>query len=172
MKGDNYPIKIAAVRMLDEGRSANSVCKELHVGPNSLRLWYHQYKQSGELGLLPVKHSYQLPYEEKLRIVEDIVDNDIPLTVASVKHEVAYETLRAWFNSYKSFGPEGIRRKNEFAMSRKKRIYTEEELDELEQLRRRNEWLETENALLKKVKALVEEREARLRGTGQKPSKD
>ena len=51
-------------------------------------------------------------------------------------------------------------------------FYTDEELDELEQLRRRNEWLETENALLKKVRALVEEKEARLRATGQKPSKN
>ena len=57
-------------------------------------------------------------------------------------------------------------------MSKKKRIYTEDELDELEQLRRRNEWLEAENALLKKVRALVEEKEARLRATGQKPSKN
>ena len=45
-------------------------------------------------------------------------------------------------------------------------------MDELEKLRKRNEYLEAENALLKKVKALVEEREARLRAIGQKPSKD
>ena len=57
-------------------------------------------------------------------------------------------------------------------MAKKKKVYTEEELDELEMLRRRNEYLEAENALLKKVKALVEEREARLRATGRKPSKD
>ena len=46
------------------------------------------------------------------------------------------------------------------------------DLAELERLRKRNEYLEAENALLKKVKALVEEREARLRAIGQKPSKD
>lgn len=57
-------------------------------------------------------------------------------------------------------------------MAKKKKVYTEEELDELEMLRRRNEYLEAENALLKKVKALVEEREARLRATGRKPSRD
>ena len=55
---------------------------------------------------------------------------------------------------------------------KKKRQLTETELDELEMLRKRNEYLEAENALLKKVKALVEEREARLRAIGQKPSKD
>ena len=43
---------------------------------------------------------------------------------------------------------------------------------ELEKLRARNEWLEAENALLKKVKALVEKEDARLRKLGRKPSKD
>ena len=57
-------------------------------------------------------------------------------------------------------------------MARKKRQTSKEYLDELEELRRRNEYLEAENALLKKVKALVEEREARLREIGRKPSKN
>ncbi len=43
---------------------------------------------------------------------------------------------------------------------------------ELEQLRERVAYLEAENALLKKVKALVEEEDARLRKLGQKPSKN
>lgn len=171
MKESKYPIKVAAVRMLDEGRSVSSICKELHIGPNSLRLWYQQYKQGGEHNLLPKRHSFQLSYEEKLKIVQDIVDNSIPLTSASIKYIIAHETLRSWLISFKSFGPEGLHRKNESRMP-KKRNYTDEELDELEQLRRRNEWLEAENALLKKVRALVEEKEARLRATGQKPSKN
>ena len=45
-------------------------------------------------------------------------------------------------------------------------------LTELESLRRENQELKTEIALLKKVRALVEERNARLRGIGQRPSKD
>ena len=49
---------------------------------------------------------------------------------------------------------------------KKKRQLTETELDELEMLRKRNEYLEAENALLKKVKALVEERIAREQGNG------
>ena len=171
MKESKYPIKVAAVRMLDEGRSVGSICKELHIGPKSLRLWYQQYKQGGEHNLLPKRHSFQLSYEEKLKIVQDIVDNSIPLTSASIKYIISHETLRSWLISFKSLGPEGLHRKNESRMS-KKRNYTDEELDELEQLRRRNEWLEAENALLKKVRALVEEKEARLRATGQKPSKN
>ena len=42
----------------------------------------------------------------------------------------------------------------------------------IKELRERVKDLEAENALLKKVKALVEKREAQLRGTGSKPSKN
>ncbi len=43
---------------------------------------------------------------------------------------------------------------------------------ELEILRYENERLRAENLLLKKVKALVEEREAQIRRIGRKPSKN
>jgi hypothetical protein len=45
-------------------------------------------------------------------------------------------------------------------------------LTELERLRKEVQELKTENALLKKVRALVEERNARLRAIGQGPSKN
>lgn len=45
-------------------------------------------------------------------------------------------------------------------------------LTELERLQKENQELKTEIALLKKVRALVEERESRLRGIGCRPSKD
>ena len=57
-------------------------------------------------------------------------------------------------------------------MARKKREYTPEELDELAELRRRNEWLEAENAMLKKAKALVEAKMAQQLANGQESSKN
>jgi transposase len=53
-----------------------------------------------------------------------------------------------------------------------KRLPKEEYEKENERLRKENERLRLENLLLKKVKALVEEREARNRAIGRKPSKD
>ena len=73
---------------------------------------------------------------------------------------------------YQEYGVAGLQRRNSAKSMRKKRQRTEAEMDELEILRKRNEYLEAENALLKKVKALVEEREARLREIGRKPSRD
>ena len=49
---------------------------------------------------------------------------------------------------------------------------TVEQMTELERLQKENQELKTELALLKKVRALVEERNARLYEIGHKPSKD
>ena len=169
MKESKYPIKVIAVRLLKEGRSMNSICKEFNVSPNSLRVWYQLYIQGGELNLLSIRRR---SFDEKCVIVEDIVKNNLSLKSASAKYGLRPDTLKSWVEAYKLKGSEGLQRKNAHGMPKKKRMYTEEELDELEKLRRRNEWLEAENALLKKVRALVEEKETRLRATGQKPSKN
>jgi len=49
---------------------------------------------------------------------------------------------------------------------------TVEQMSDLERLQKENQELKTELALLKKVKALVEERNARLYEIGHRPSKD
>ena len=169
MKESKYPIKVAAVHLLEEGRSASSICKELNVSLNSLRVWHQLYKQGGEHSLLAVRRR---TFDEKCVIVEDIVENKLPLMSASAKYGLRADTLKSWVDAYNLHGSKGLQRKNSHSMSKKRYKYTTDELDELEQLRRRNEWLEAENALLKKVRALVEEKEARLRATGQKPSKN
>lgn len=65
-----------------------------------------------------------------------------------------------------------VRMRHSRAWQEKKREYTPEELDELAELRRRNEWLEAENAMLKKAKALVEAKRAQQRANGQESSKN
>ena len=110
--------------------------------------------------------------EEKMTIIKDIIDNNLSLLSASIKYLIPQHTLIRWLKAYQSEGEQGLVRKNASGTMAKKKAYTAEQLDELERLRRRNEYLEAENALLKKVKALVEEREARQRAIGRKPSKD
>jgi len=172
MKNDKYPIKVAAVKRLESGESANRICKELHIGPNSLSLWYSQYQAGGELSLLHKAYKRQCNVEEKMAIIKDILNNNLSLQDAAIKYSTPKETFRNWLKAYRVNGEKGLVRKNASGTMTKKKAYTAEQLDELEMLRRRNEYLEAENALLKKVKALVEEREARLRAIGRKPSKD
>ena len=150
----------------------NTIRTTLHVDHRSVQLWYAQYKANGLNSLYKARDSRQKSTEEKIDLVEDIINNGLSLDEAVSKYLIRKDYLRRWITSYEAKGPEGLRRKNEGKHMKKKRVYTDEEIDELERLRLRNEWLEAENALLKKVKALVEAREARQREIGQKPSKN
>jgi transposase-like protein len=171
-KNENYPKYVQAMHMLDEGCSLNYIVTHLRVDPWTIKLARVRYEKGGELALLRPSHQTQLSLERKLEIVREVDEKRLSLSEAALKYLIAPYTLRCWMKAYHESGEAGLARKGSLNGMKRKRRRTEEELDELELLRKRNEYLEAENALLKKVKALVEEREARLRAIGQKPSKD
>ena len=168
-KNENYPKYVQAMHMLDEGKSVKSVCRSLHTSPRTLKLVRQKYLKGGELAMLRPSYQPHLDPERKMAILREIEEKCVTLSEASLKYDLPPQTIRRWRKAYEQAGAAGLSRP---IRMKKKRQRTEAELDELEMLRRRNEYLEAENALLKKVKALVEEREARLRAIGQKPSKD
>ena len=170
-KNEHYPKYVQAMHLMDAGYSPNYIEKALHMSRYTIKVMRSRYLRGGELALLDPQHRPNLDKAAKLRIVLDIEKNALPLSVAAQRYECQPGTLRRWLHAYRKSGEAGLERKPKNTM-RKKRQRTQAEQDELEMLRERVEYLEIENALLKKVKALVEEREARLRTTGRKPSKD
>ena len=171
-KNENYLKYVQAMHLMDEGKSITYIEKNLKMGRNTIKLARKRYLSGGEVALLEPEYSPHHDISDKIKIVLDIEKNELPLSVAGLQYEIPPCTLRSWMKLYKEYGETGLYRRNSTKEMRKKRQRTEAELDELEMLRKRNEYLEAENALLKKVKALVEEREARLREIGRKPSKD
>ena len=171
-KNENYPKLVQAMHMLDDGHSVNYIQKQLRVDRKTLLLARRRYLSGGELALLLPKYQPQLSMERKLEIVREVDQKQLSLSEVALKHLIPRYSLERWMKAYHQFGESGLARKSTSNGMKKKRQRTEAEMDELEMLRKRNEYLEAENALLKKVKALVEEREARLRAIGQKPSKD
>ena len=167
----SYSLKIQAVLMRESGKSINSICRELGIRYTSLILWLSLYKSGGEAALSDAVPVPQKSVEEKISIVEDILNNNLSLNGAVVKYTLCRTCLKTWIKAYKAYGPSGLERKRK-PMSKKKREYTPEEVDELTELRRRNEWLEAENAMLKKAKALVEAKRAQQRANGQESSKN
>jgi transposase len=168
-RNENYPKYVQAMGMLDEGKSASYVCRVLHMDRHTLRLVRQKYLQGGELALLRPDYQPHLEPERKIEIIREITEKGVSLSEASLKYDILPQTIRRWRKAYEQRGGAGLSRQRSM---KKRRQRTEAEMDEIEMLRKRNEYLEAENALLKKVKALVEEREARLRAIGQKPSKD
>ena len=109
-------------------------------------------------------------------VLRDIENNCLTLSEAAIKYDVSDGQIQAWKRKVRESGYDALyetkrRGRPPKNMGRPKKKKPEE-MTELERLRYENECLRAENALLKKVRALVEEREARLRGIGQKPSKN
>ena len=106
-----------------------------------------------------------------------VEENDLTLVDAALKYNVSTSRIGVWLRIARTQGlnalsitkPRGRPLKNAMGRPKKKKP---EEMTELERLRYENECLRAENALLKKVKALVEAREARLKEIGRKPSKN
>ena len=104
-------------------------------------------------------------------VIRDIEENCLPLFEAAVKYDVSVSQIKVWRRKVREKGhsalyeekPRG--RPPKYTTMGRPRKKKPEEMTELERLR-------AENALLKKVRALVEEREARLREIGRKPSKN
>ena len=167
----NYALKIQAVLMRRSGKGIRTICRELGISYTSLILWLSLYETGGEKALSNDVPVPQKSVEEKIAIVEDILNNNLSLNGAVVKYTLCRTCLKTWIKAYKSYGPSGLERKHK-PMSKKKREYTPDELGELAELRRRNEWLEAENAMLKKAKALVEAKRAQQRANGQESSKN
>ena len=164
------------MHMLENGFSVNYI--ETHFGINHKLLGYlwARYQAEGSSGLLK-KQNVKADYAFKLQVLRDIKENHLTLVEASLKYDVCSSRISAWkriarvhgYNALAIIRPRGRLPKNDMGRPRKKKP---EEMTELELLQLRVKELEAENALLKKVKALVEEREARLREIGRKPSKN
>ena len=168
--------KLAVIRLVDQGQTARSVSRKLHLNRNKLYEWLAAYKEHGIQGLISKeKRKKRLTYEKKCKIIHEYQESELTLYQLSGKYGVSSTVLSNWARLVENGGFEALtpkKRGPKTGMARMKRHPKEECEKENERLRKENERLRLENLLLKKVKALVEEREAQNRAIGRKPSKN
>ena len=159
--------------MLEEGYSISYIQSSYGINRERLKKLWFLYQKEGTKVLH--RQAYTRSNSEfRRKVVLDIENNGISLGQASIKYGVSTQQLSVWLRTYRQKGIEVLsttkKRGRPRGMGRAKKEQKHE--TELERLRREVQELKTENALLKKVKALVEEREARLRAIGRGQSKN
>jgi len=175
-KKHGYVERLKYMHMLENGLSMTYIEKQFGINRQILGYLWGRYQSEGPSGLQK-KRNIKADYAFKLQVLRDIEENHITLVAASIKYNMSASQIRVWRKIARTYGYEALSitrsrdrpPKNDMGRPRKKKP---EEMTELELLQLRVKELEAENALLKKVKALVEEREARLREIGRKPSKN
>ena len=159
--------------MIEDGISINSIHIEYGIDHDLLATLWAKYQKGGPSAIQKGANC-KADSSLKKKIVLDIEYNHITLCAASLKYGPSTAIIRAWLSIYRKKGLEGLdivkRRGRPPHMGRPKK--NSKPLTELERLQRENQELKTEIELLKKVQALVQERESRLRKIGQKSSKN
>ena len=130
---------------------------------NHIRIWERVYDLYGECGL---EHRSRLwTYEDKRYAIQRVLDGES-------YHEVAYSLgmstktqVVTWHRKYLELGWDGLKldgrgRKIKMGNKPTKPSKSKSQAEEIVELRKRLEYLEAENAYLKKLAALVQQRKA------------
>ena len=172
-KKHDYSALLQYMHMLEDGYSFNYIHTTYGINGEQLKKLWLLYKKDG----LKVLHRQNYTRSDaafRHKVVLDIEKNGVSLVQASIKYGVSAGRLSMWLKTAREQGVDALsitkKRGRPPGMGRPKKVQKPE--TELERLRRENLELKTENALLKKVKALVEEREARLRAIGRGQSEN
>ena len=152
--------KLDVIKMHEDGAGIKRIAKRLGLSKSLITLWLEQYKQHGKDGFMRLPYNCRYNFEEKCQIICEIEEKHVPLHVVSAKYRVARSTLHCWIGIVRKSGYDALRevkygRKYAFMGRPKKK----EPVTELEKLQRENELLRAENAYLKKLKALMTEKE-------------
>lgn len=161
--------KIQAVLWYQSGKeSIHSLSKILHVSKPVVSNWVKQHEVHGEKAFEKRYTSYSLPF--KLDVLNYMKKNGTSSYEAAVLFDVASPSLiRNWRNLLETGGADALKPKKKGRPSMKKKTKnTAPAKGSLEALQAENERLRAENAYLKKLKALVQEREASKPGKKRK----
>ena len=126
----------------------------------TVRKWVRKYEEHGEKGLIKnQKTSYSGDFKQN--VVEYMHTNHLSATMTATKFNLANEnTVLRWERIYYEEGPQALykekrgRNKNMSSKPRKKKLSKDVEEDLIAEVQR----LRMENAYLKKLQALVQER--------------
>ena len=164
-----------ALKLLQSGESANAVSKQLSISNGELQTWSLIYAKEGEGGLAVYPKNICIG-AIKDKIICTYRQKRVPLHILSAKYSVPYSSVSRCISTYKRKGNAGIEGAViKFEDLMRAGDHVKEELTKVELKQKlkealnENEYLKAENALLKKVKALVEAEERRNKRS-RKPS--
>lgn len=128
-----------------------------------IKMWSRVYELYGESGL--EHRSRHWTYEDKANAVQRVFDGESYHEVAHSLGMSDITQITAWYRKYLEFGWDGLKldgrgRKRKMGNKPIKSSKSKSQAEEIVELRKRLEYLEAENAYLKKLAALVQQRKA------------
>ena len=130
---------------------------------NRIRMWARVYDIYGKSGL--EHRSRHWTYEDKANVVQRVLDGESYHEIAHSLGMSSETQVSNWHRKYLELGWEGLKldgrgRKRKMGNKPVKPSKSKSQAEEIVELRKRLEYLEAENAYLKKLAALVQQRKA------------
>lgn len=159
----DYKFRLQCVEaVMKHYHSASSVAAEKGAVKSDVLLWLKLYQLYGKEGLKGRKYQhYDVSY--KLKVIQAIDKENLSLLQACARFYVPSKaTIVNWKRRYKTSGIEGLtnkakgRQPNMKQPSKRKSRKASKPLTREQELLKENEYLRAENALLKKLQALVQ----------------
>jgi transposase len=155
--------RLEAIQEVEAGGSIGSVSKRYQIARNMLGICVRLYREYGEKGLS--SHAYNWTVEQKYQVLQYMHENHLSCQETGIQFGISgSSTIWQWEQRYLENGIEGLEgkkkgRKPKIPKPKPPKTREEELLDRIQ-------YLEAENEYLKKLNALVAEREKRERGNG------
>lgn len=158
--------RIEAIRQLMDGKPLETTARDLGISGRQLRNWRCRYETGGYEQLLNTRQHYTAEF--KLKAIAYRRKNGLSYIQAAADMRIPNDgTLYAWERIYEEQGAGGLQdtKKGRRPTMSKKEKQPQQPLTREQELEAENAQLKMENAYLKKLKALVEEREKSAKKT-------
>lgn len=151
--------KITAIKEVEAGESISRVAKQRGISDTELKWLVRSYLEHGEQGLN--SHAYGFTTQQKYEVLKYMNENGLSLIETGVLLGIRHSTILQWERRFLENGIEGLENKKKGR--RPRTVKPKPPKTREEELLERIEDLEIENEYLKKLNALVAEREKRER---------
>lgn len=155
-------VKTKAVEhYLNTSVGLESTCDTFNISSSSvLRKWIKLYTsgkgfKSTSRGSQKMNTGRKTTWKERIEIAQFTIANDQNYHKAEAEYNVSYQQVYQWVRKYNNGGPEALKDRRGRSLESKETLTEEEELQlEVKRLKQRNEYLEAENGLIKKLKVI------------------
>lgn len=179
-KKHDFTERIVAVRkVLNDHVSVRAAAKEIGADHMQVKYWVSICERHGEDSLLPRRLNYS--GEFKVTVIEDMYTNKLTLYDTALKYCIpSPSTVLSWKRLYDTSGSAGLYSNHKMWSETMRTIKSKQKNEKSEEassvqnksLQKEVEYLRAENAYLKKLQALVQQRIDQEKGSELPPSKN
>lgn len=160
-KKHGLDFKLTVVKAYLKGGSFTGLSKRFGIARTMLKRWVGHYLEQGPISFLRQQNHYTIEF--KRQVVRAYRAGDLSLSECCYKYQIpSPSTLLTWTGQYEQFGTDGFsaaRGRPPISMKNKSKLHKYGPLTRLEELENENLRLRAENDLLKKLDALIRQKE-------------